>query len=221
MAPIYFTSRSPVGQCVDAQIAGTVSELPDDERERVTRDLRAIASVYDAAAAAAKDAAASKELTPLGQREAIKRAITAAVGQLTTHDATVATLRETAAATRAKALEVPSERTPEALMLEREVRDRVANLDPLQVRVKYLTAVEQGDWLTVRALEAAPSSFSQLTPALREQGSAAKLLRSPLAPQVAAADASSYVYATTAATAKTELRKLAERHGCRMPSEPT
>lgn len=98
-------------------------------------------------------------------------------------------------------------------MVEREIRDRLTGKDPLEVNVVYLTAIAEEDRSTVRAIENAPKAFALITPDQRETGDAMKLERSPLAPQVTAADAIAFIYQSVSAAVHAELGMLVERYG--------
>ncbi len=202
-------SDNLVGMEIDA-IAPT---LPETDTATVPA-LREIEAVFRAADATVKAAAESKELTALGQREAVKKALRVAVQELTPHQTVAERLAATAAATRTQALQSSTgERTLEVLMIEREVRDRLAGRDPLEVNAIYQGALSVGDLTTVNAIERAPSAFALLTPAMLEQGAAVKLARSPLAEQLAAQEAEQRRYASILATTRTQLASLAARYG--------
>ena len=205
-------STSPVGVLIDAYEQGSsLAQRAEPERARIFSEQRAAQAVFDEAHKAAIAAATSRELTKLGRDKAIVRAIKAGREAMKPYDANAATRAARAAELRAKAIEPPTaERNVETLMLEREIRDRLAGKDPLEVNVLYLSAIERQDWTTVSAIERAPAAFPLITREQRETGDAMKLTRSPLAGQVAEAEAEAYVYQSVAASVHAELDKLAE-----------
>lgn len=212
MTFITLKSLGAVGPIVDAFEQGSsLAQMSEGRRAPILGELRAMQRVYDAAADAASAAKASKELTPLGRREAVKKIVAQALEAMKPLDAKVAAIAASAAAKRTKAIQPPTaERTQEVLMLEREIRDRLAGKDPLEVNVMYLNAIASGDWTTVNAIERAPSAFALITTEQREAGDMMKLRSSAMANEVIEADNLSYIYQSVSSVAHTELDKLAQ-----------
>jgi hypothetical protein len=203
----------PEGANAEAMARRSVlSSRPEAERKRVASDLRAIQKIYDDAATAAAAAEASREFTALGLAEAVKRVVGTAHGALKPHEAFTTKLATSAAATREKAHQAPEsfQRTP---AVEREIRDRLVGMEPLQINAKYYDALEQRDWDFILAVEHAPKAFALLTPEMRETGAAMKLLSSPFASQLAEEEAVADIYRSTVGAVRTELARLAERYG--------
>jgi hypothetical protein len=73
-------------------------------------------------------------------------------------------VEEVAAGLRQRAIGPPTgeDRRVETLLMEREIRDRLAGKAQLAVNVMYLSAIECGDWTTVSTIERAPTSFPGL-----------------------------------------------------------
>lgn len=214
MAFITLNSLGPVGPIVDAFEQTTLAQMPEHQRAPILDDARAMVKVYDDAATAVAAARDSKELTALGQGVATTRVLQQAVEAKKPLDAKVAKVVAAAAEVRAKAMQPPAmERTQEVLMLEREIRDRLAGKDALEVNVLYVNAVASEDWITVNAIERAPSAFALITRDQREIGDMMKLRTSPLAAQVIEADKLAFIYQSVSATVHAELAKLAEQFG--------
>lgn len=209
MAPdaIVITSDSDTGVEIDL-LAATV---PPEE----INVLRAIdQQVYAAPASEAKAAAASGEWSAIGLTGAVTRALRKGKEAEAVHTSVVERLKATMEATRAKAMQVPaSERTTETLLAEREIRDRLVGRDALEVNALYVTAITNGDWTTVNAVERAPASFPLLPAEMVEQGKALRLAKSPLAGQLAAEEAAYCRYASVLASSRTQLANLAKQHG--------
>ncbi len=212
-ATITLTGDNQVSGVVDALTQGAALEQhPEGERARITADLRKIQGVFEGARQAAREAASSRELTPVGTTAAIERALGSAEAALAPFDTVATRLAETASATRRKALEIPAaERTPEAIAREREIRDRLAGEDGLRVASLYWQAIASGDWELVRAVEGAPRAFELIDAEARERGEAAKIERSPLAERLSQESAEADAYRLAVATARAALRKLRER----------
>jgi hypothetical protein len=211
---ITLNSAGNVGPVVDAFEQSTLAQMPETARAPIVGDLRAMQKTFDVAATAAREASKSRELTALGQRAAVTRVLQQAAETMKAHDAKVAKITGAAAEARAKAMQPPAtERTQEVLMLEREIRDRLAGKDALEVNVLYVNAIASGDWTTVTAIERAPAAFALITPDQREVGDMMKLRSSPLAAQVIDADKLAFIYQSVSATIHAELAKLAEQFG--------
>ena len=211
--------NSPVGGIVDGLAAGSLRGQPEAERVRIEGDLREIQAVYDDAADTLDKAQQSRELSPTGMTAKADKVINGAFTALKPHAAKAERYRADAASMRAKALAPPAtERTPEAIAREREIRDRLTALADHERVIRYLVAIENADWETVRAVEGAPAAFPLVSPDTRQQGDKIKLGRSPLASQLAAAEALAGMYSSILATAQTELRRLAARHGAQLDS---
>jgi hypothetical protein len=209
---------SPVGGALDIVLGSSrvLESKPDEERARITAAVRAPQQVYDLAARAVEQARNSRELTAVGRRAAVARALAQAREQLGQHAATIARMEADVAAARAKAMETPAgERTPEAVSLEREIRDvlRASKEDPLLVAVRYRQAITDEDWTFVRAIEGAPRAFALVTRDVLEQGSLMKLMRSPRAPAIQDAMEVAGLHRFAVRTAETELGKLGEAFG--------
>ena len=204
----------------DGPVAVLVEALVSREANKPHEPtLRKIAGVYGAAAEAVRKARTSQELTELGKREATKRALASATAALEPHEAKVRELESSLDATRRKALERPaSERTPERLMLEREIRDRLVEqrIDPLLVAGRYLTAVRNGDDVLVSAIENAPAAFALIDDATRRQGEDARIARSPHAGEVARLEGDHALLRQVVNTTRTHLREMAESHGVQL-----
>ncbi len=205
---ITLKSEGPVGILVDVM----TSDMP--EHDRTTEPaLRAVQAVYDTAVKEAKESSKNPELTPLGQREATKRAISKAREALKSHEDTAERLEAKVKATRSKALELPSgvQRDP---VVEREIRDRLiaSTKDPLMVGMDYLRAIERGDHCFVNAVENAPQAFPLIDADPRRRGEEAKLAMSPMKAQVEAQEVEHARYRQIVDTTRTELRRLAERY---------
>jgi hypothetical protein len=214
-------SRSPVGAQLDLTIQASrvLARKSDEDRTRITADLRRVQAVFDEAATQAEQASANKELTQLGKRRAIERALTQARTALAEHAAVVATMERDWTALRAEAMKTPpAERSVENLLLEREVRDAYRGRDALEIFPDYLNAVERGDWIVVRALENGP--FQMLRLDQLEAGAARKMFKSPLAAEVTDGLEVLGLYRSTVKTAETELSKLAEAFGVRADADP-
>ncbi|MBA2305201.1 MAG: hypothetical protein H0W08_21585 [Acidobacteria bacterium] len=205
----HLKSDNLVGMEIDAIAA----DAP--EQEAALRPIEAVfLTARDTSAQTAKDPAR----TPLGQRQEIQKALKQAAAELRPFAATAERLGAAAGATRAQALQPPAgERTVEVLMIEREIRDRLASKDALEVNAIYQSALSQGDLTTCSAIERAPASFALLTPEMREQGEAVKLAHSPLADQLAAQELAHRRYAGIVATTRTQLAALAAHSGVDLP----
>lgn len=156
----------------------------------------------------------ANEDTHKGLKKKIGDAIRASKAAMQPHDAEVTARQQRRAEIRAKATATPmGTRDLDTVLMEREIRDRLASRDPLEVNVVYLSALEKEDWLTVRAIENSPPTFPLLNAQQREVGNARKLLKSALVDDVMEADAGYSAYRTIAQAVHSELAGLAERYG--------
>ena len=201
------SSDNQVGMELDA-LAAT---LPETDTTTIPA-LRAVETVYTMAAKDVHTAAANPAKTPLGQREDVVETLTTAREALKPHQAEAVCLAALADATRASMLQFPAKFTPDAA-IAREIRDRLQGADPLAVRVAYYKAIGEGDWTLIHAIENAPQAFALIDADTREQGDAMKLRRHPLKATWDAQALAARRHASTVATVKTELRKLARAYG--------
>ena len=205
----------------DHLVGMTVEGFVQNGHQDSENGLLRIQKLYEIAASQIREAEESEELTPLGKREAIKRALDKAHGALEPHEKDVERLAATVASTRAKALERKStERTPDAIAMEREIRDRLMaeKADPLLIDVQYYSALGRGDDVFVRAVENAPASFPLISPDARQRGQEHRLAESPLAADLEQQESTHQVFKITVATTRNELGKLAERFQVDMPA---
>ena len=177
--------------------------------------LRSIGKTYDIARSELKRAYKSETLSALGKREEGKKIIARAHEALEKQQGHVDRLEAKAAATRAKALEVPAkERTTADLLMEREIRDRLhaEGADSVTLAPRYYKALSNGDTAFARAVENAPAAFPLLTDAMREHGEEETLKRSPLAPQLAAEEAEHAIFRQITGTVRVHLRELEKKN---------
>ncbi len=204
-ALIYSQSDDPIERLVDHVVQS-------EENAPHERGLRSIQHAYSEALAATKKIDESKELTQLGKFEARKRIIEQASETLVAHDEHVERLAAKVAATRAEATKIPaSERDTETLMLEREIRDRLAaeKLDPIKFAPRIFRALRNDDWTFLNAVERGPDAFSLLNDLTRSAIDAARLERSPLRDRLADEELTHSLFRQVTRTTTTELRKLA------------
>ena len=176
--------------------------------------LRSIQRTYSEARAATAKINTSDELTSIGKHEARQRIIEQASGTLDKQNEHVERLAEKAAATRAKALEVPaSERTTEVLMLEREIRDRLAaeKLDPISFGPRFYQALIHDDGPFLRAVERAPKAYSLLDEKMRESLEEHRIKQSPLRDRLADEEQTHRLFRGMVAHTRRELQNLAGR----------
>ena len=204
MSTVYVDSKeSEIGQLVTALTQDNAVNAPHEKA------LRNIQKVSDITTAEIRRANESEELTDAGKFEAAKKSVARAREALEQHEAHVERLAEKAAATRSKALEVPAgERTTEALMIEREIRDRLHGLDRGEVELRYLNAAGKGDTVFTSAVEGAPEAFRLIDDRTRQHGEEERLKRSPLAERLAAEEAEHAVFSQVVNSTKTVLREL-------------
>jgi hypothetical protein len=207
-----------VSNIIEGFVQGSLAERPEAERLRIEGDFRRVAAIPENVQATVKTAEASREHSKEGLTKLAERTIGTASVAMKPHEQKVAQLAAAVAATRAKASETPStERTTEAVLRERELRDRVSGLkDPLMAVPMYLDAIDSGDWETVRAIEAAPRAFQLVDAATRAEGAKRKAAKSSLAATLAAQEAEHGAYKIVVAAAKNDLRALAERYDVRI-----
>lgn len=214
------SSPSSVGMLIDSfmQSKGTtLASLPEHERTRIERELRAIQMVADAPRDTSAAAVASKEHTRKGIQKIAADALATAEAARVPHAAKVAQIEGDRLALRARATATPAgDGSLAELLAEREVRDQLRGKDPLEVFPVYLTALERQDWLTARAVENTPPSFPLLTREQREQGDFIKLQRSRYIEEVMKQDAIAYVYRSVLAAADEELAKVADDFGVKV-----
>lgn len=177
--------------------------------------LRAILQIYSEAADAVTKADNDPELTPLGRKKDAERKVGKADEALKPHDAELERRSHVVEDLwfRAQAIPASGRSDVEALLVEQEIRTALRGVDRLMILPRYLRAIDEGDWDLVRALENAPRQFPLLNDAARKQGAEAKIARSGLADQIAAAEARRDVLKIILNTARAELARLAGRHG--------
>lgn len=198
---------------------GLLGTLVDAALPKVSPEMagrfHAVARVHGELSAEIEQAAGNPELTELGRSEAIRRTLARSQEALAPHEREVERLDAEAAGIRARASATPrSERSEMAeLMIQLEVRRHLADVDRLLLPPKYLSAIEQNDWDTVRALEEAPRALALLSDEARRQGSDAKVAKSALAPKLAETEAARDTLRGIVTAAKAELGRLARDRG--------
>lgn len=207
--------KSNIGATVDVYAnSEAFRRRPEPERVADLERFREAQKVADDLGAQVGAWEASRTYTSKGLREQVAKALKAARAAMAEHDAEVEARQERQTAIRAKATATPTgTRDLDTILTEREIRDRLAGKDPLEVNVIYLTSIERGDHVTTRAIENSPPTFPLITPEQRAVGDARKLLKSELVDAVLEADASASAYRTIVGAVHAELSALASRYG--------
>ncbi len=202
-----FQPATEVGRVADG--AGILVELISARDPDRGAALRPLAEISATASAAARAAAKDEMLSPVGKREATRRALQAARSALRPHEAEVEARRSRADVTRGLALDGwGGKPAPEAV---REVRDEIRRrkIDPIQVGADLLAAVESGDATYFRAVVDAPRAFPLTTDDRIEQARDLAVTRSSLGRRYEGECADAGELATVASAVRGELGKLA------------
>lgn len=179
-------------------------------------ELRKFQEAYDGAVEAVKEARKSEELTELGKTAAVKRHVRRGLNALDPYREELERLEGAISRARSKALERPAgERDPEAIAMEREIRDRLMEegAHELDVGARYLTALRTGDHAFARAVENAPAAYALIDAETRKQGQEFRIKQSDKADEIEALEAKRSLFSQMVNTTETELKNLAERNG--------
>jgi hypothetical protein len=207
--------RNPVEMKVEALIqGGALLALPEPDRPRAEGKARRVANVFTVPAEAMKALVESREYAEAGVKAAATGKVAQGFESIKPFEQEVEQLKAVVDATRTKALGPwVLERTPETLMLEREIRDRLVGQEKLKIGAKYLAAIGEADTLFVSAIDRAPAAFSLIDEDTRRRGEELKIEQSPLKAELEAQQLEHDLLSSMVATVKTELRKLAQQYG--------